>query len=504
MKPTKALITAVLTLCFILSLCACAQVPPPTEPSVHTDPSTVPTDPSEPPTESTPPPTEPAPAPEALYEDAKDHFDGLSELVFEYVYQEAKGFGRDTYTETREGTASYTGLESDKMEALLAETFTSGGYSTQYYESYLNGSGWSRVNNSSFRCPMTADDFLERQIPGLLLDQSLYGNFTAERISSGFILTFAGADRLESWVAWAEEATVISASGKLELDADGHLVKGQYHAEYTLGNTPYTLDVSVTLVQTEFVDFSTLQPVYPENAPEVEDPEILKHLLRTVGAVYAAPNMSVDCSDTVISQVVGQSRTQTSSYHFSGGSGDSLMANLNTQVTVKDSIGNTSTNSQTGVFRDGKYAYSYNGGTFLEDPTVNAESIRTTLEDSILSALITPTYIAGAQITDYGEQLVINFDGNQLLSASLLRRIYSLFSLDLDAIADSFVPGHITAHLTIEQNTGLPVAMGISLSRSHTFSGVTYQLTYELSQTISFSAAKAYESITGEPYITQS
>ena len=503
MTPARVLTATILILCLVLSLCACAQVPPATEPTDNTDPSTVPsTTPSEPTAGPTTPSTEPPPSPELLYYSAQNYVDHLTELAMEYTVEATKVFGRDTYREFYDGTAFYVDLGSDNMEALIIENFTSGGYTTQYYESYRNGSGWSRVNNSSFRCPMTIENFLGRQIPAFLLEQSLYTSLDAQRTSYGFLLTFSGADQLESWVITTTEATMISASGTLELDAQGNLLSGTYHAEYMLGDTPYTLDVSVDITQTEAVDFTTLQPVYPENAPTVENLEILKYLLRTVGSVYAAPNMSVDCTDTVKSQAMGQTRQQTSGYHLFGGS-ENLMDGLNTQVTVTDSIGNTSSNRQNGVFRDGQYTYSYNGGSTMTDASITSEKIRTALEDSILSALITPSYISNAQITDYGQQLVINFDGNDQLADSLCRNIYSLFKVDLDAFAESFSQGHITAHLTIDKSTGLPVAMGISLSRSHTIKGVTYQLSYELSQTISFSAAKSYESITGEPYIAE-
>lgn len=502
MKPAKVLTVTILILCLTLSLCACVQVPPATEPTDNTEPSTIPTTPSDPTMESTTPSTEPPPSPEFLYYSAQDYVGHLTELAMEYTVEATKVFIRDTYREFYDGAAFYTDLDSDQMEALVIENFTSGGYTTQYYESYRNGSGWCRVNNSSFRCPMTIDSFLDRQIPALLLDLTLYKSIDAQRTSYGFLLTFSGADQLENWVITATDATMISASGTLELNAHGNLLGGTYHADYMLGDIPYTLDVSVGIKQTETVDFSAQQPVYPENAPTVETLEILKYLLRTVGSVYAAPNMSVDCTDTVISQAMSQTRHQTSGYHLFGGS-ENLMAGLSTQVTVTDSIGNTSTNRQDGIFRDGQYTYSYNGGSTMTDATITSEKIRTALEDSILSALITPSYISNAQITDYGQQLVINFDGNDQLADSLCRNIYSLFKVDLDAFAESFSRGHITAHLTIDKTTGLPVAMGISLGRSHTIKGVTYQLSYELSQTISFSAAKSYESITGEPYIPE-
>ena len=128
MTPARVLTATILILCLVLSLCACAQVPPATEPTDNTDPSTVPTTtPSEPTAGPTTPSTEPPPSPELLYYSAQNYVDHLTELAMEYTVEATKVFGRDTYREFYDGTAFYVGLGSDNMEALIIENFTSGG-----------------------------------------------------------------------------------------------------------------------------------------------------------------------------------------------------------------------------------------------------------------------------------------------------------------------------------------------------------------------------------------
>ena len=505
MTQVNKLTGVFLAVCLLLSLCACDQDPAPTTvpgttvPTVTTSPSTEPSaSPSTAPTETTAPPTEPAPDAESLYSAAREGIYGLNDLVLEYDYTENRLVGSETFTENRAGTASYTGLRSDTPEALIAETFACGGYSTQYYESYLNGAGWCRVNNSNFRCDMSASAFIARQIPAVLTERSLYATVTAERTADGYILYFKDAYAPESWIADTESITLTAAEGKLYLDASGNLTGGSYHAEYLKSSTYYALDVSVSVSRTENVDLSGQQPVYPENSPVISSLEIPKYLLRTVGHVYGAENMSVRYTDTLSGEYFGQTRTQTNSYNTYG-SGDAFMATRAIQTSVAGLSGSATTNTRIQAFWKGQYSDRFNSGDAVIDSTVTAQQFRISLEDSILSALMMPGYIAGAQTVDNGSTLTVYFTGNSALADSLCVSIYSLFdNIDLDALAASYSTEYIQGYLTVDKSSGLPVAMGMSLSRSHKINNMTYQLTYQLDQTLSFSAADAYESITGE------
>ena len=508
MKQGKKLFAAALILCLTVSLCACAQDPVPTTPgstaptqttSPSTEPSTAPSTAS---TETTNPPTESVSDASALYSTAWNSICNLTDLVMEYSYQEDRAVGSESFQEKRMGTASYAGLNSDAMEALIEESFTCGGYSTQYFESYLSGNGWCRVNNSNFRQEMSSSAFLARQIPAVLTTLELYANIIAEKAEDGYVLYFRNAYAMESWVTGAADATLIAAEGKLLLDETGKLMGSSYSAEFTRSGTAYTLEVSVTITQTENADFSTRQPVYPENTPVIDDLEIPKYLLRTVGHVYGAENMFVYYIDSLSGEAFAQRRTQTNQYSTYG-SGDAFMAEITSQVSLTDSAGNTTTNSQIRTFREGLYSYRINNGESVTDPTVTADQIRISLEDSILSSLMMPSHIAGAQILDLGDTLTIYFTGSEAFADSLCASIYSLFNMDLDTLATSYSTQYIQGYLTLDKSSGLPVAIGMSLARSHTINNVSYQLTYQLDQALSFSAAAAYESITGEKLATE-
>lgn len=450
------------------------------------------------PTVETTAPTEPAPTLSAAdrYAESLKKLDMNPSLVLTYTYTLTRTVAGETFTEKRVGTASYAGLQSTDMSALINEELTYGTYSTRYYQSYLSGSAYCRVNNSSFACPMTSSQFRAQQLPAALMDEALYGSVTSETAEDGTTFTFREPTMMESWVSHHDSAQWTAAYGTARLNAEDKLVSSTYHAEYTVGSADYVLEVSMEVAAPSNLDFSAEQPVYPENCPQISDLSIPRYLLQVVGDVYTADAITVTCTDTVYSEVFSTIRNQNSSFNTFG-SGDDFMAAINTQVTVKDYTGIPTVNSQSILFRDGVYSYSINGGEPVTDPATTADTVRTGCEDSILSSLMGMGAIAGAEIQDHGDLIYIRFTGTKEFADGLCASIYNLFTMNLDSYAASYTTDDISGYLTINKYTGLATAMGLSLSRHHVIDNVSYALTYQLDQAVMLPSMEAQENITG-------
>lgn len=479
MKLIKSITIAILSLCLALGLAACGGE----EPAITTAPTNQPTV-----------PTTAPPDPADLYAAALQAVQAAPDLTLTYTYGESREVGGETYTESRTGTASYLGRGTDAMEALVSEELTYGSYSTQYTESYLSGIAYCQFRGSIFQCGISGEEFLSLQLPAVLLDPALYGSITAETDDTGTSLTFTDPTLAENWLALAPQAELIAASGSAVLDASGSLTNTSYHAEYTVGTTRYALDVTVEISLTAPV--LTAQPDYPENCPTLSDLRIPRYLLRTVGDVYTARNMSASYSDTLYMEAFAQIRTQVSSYDTYG-SGDGFMAALSSQVSVTDYAGNVSANSQTVTYRDGVCTNSVNGGTPTTDSS-SAEQVRSLCENSILSALLAPESIAAAELTDTGDFLCIRFTGSEAFAESICGSIYTLLQVDLDNWADSYTTDAVGGYLTVNKHTGLPTAMGMQINRTHVKDQVPYRLTYQQDQALTLSSPDAYKNITGE------
>jgi uncharacterized protein YbaP (TraB family) len=483
----KRITSIILSLVLLLTL-ACMAGCDSNEPVV-TEPTAAPTD----------APTDPAPTLSVAdrFAAAMRNLGRARNLVISYTSSQDRTVSGETFTAKTEGTASYRGLQAAHPQALIRENLTYGTYSTVYYQSYLNDAAFCRVSNSNFTADLTIDQFLDAQLPIVLLDPDLYGSVTELPGEDGsVIMQLEDPSALESWVTGHDSAQLVAAYGTATMSEDNRITAFTYHAEYAAGTTAYVTDITVSIQFPESLDLSAQHPVYPENCPSITDLRIPKLLLQTVGDVYTAQAMTVSYNDTIHSQAFNQIRSQNNMINTFG-SGDSFSASINSRVTLKDFSGIPTTNAQTIRFLDGVYSYSINGTDYVPDTTITAEAARTMCEDSILSGLMTFGSIAGAEILDTGDFLCITFTGNEEFAETICAGIYSLFGMDLDTFAASYTTDSAGGYLTINKYTGLATAMGISMKRTHIIDSVPYTLTYQVDQGLTIPSAEAYENITG-------
>lgn len=451
--------------------------------------------------DATIPETDPAPTltlPQR-YAKALRELNSVRNLLLTYTASEARDVAGETFTAHSKTTATYAGLNTPRPEALIQEELTYGTYRNIYYQSYMNGSAFSRVNNNNFSAALTIEEFMAQQLPLAVLDEDLYSSITETAQEDGtFLLVFEDASALEKWISGWENAQLITAKGSAVLNADDELTSFTYHAEYTIGVATYALDLAVDIQIPESADLTGQHPVYGENCAAITDLRIPKYLLKTVGDVYTAQAMTVTYTDAVHSQAFNQNRSQNNQINTFG-SGETFMGSISSQVTVKDFSGVPTVNNQNVSFINGVYNYSINGADPVPDTSVTGDSFRAICEDSILSGLMTLSTISGAEIRDVGDFLCITFIGTEDFAETICSGIYTLFGMDLDIWATSYTTDAAGGYLTISKQTGLPTAMGISMKRTHIIDGVPYALTYQVDQGLTIPSLDAYENITGAP-----
>ncbi len=442
-------------------------------------------------------PTTAVPAPEAptySYSSAAAQLLAAPDLAYSYTCTQTRTVGDEVFSEERTGTARYTDAHTENMEALVQEDVAYGSYSTHFTESYQSGRAYSQVRGASFVCDMSGDDFLVRQIPAVLLEESLYGQVTYSE--DRLIIDFSEPSALESWADPTGRAEMVSATGHVHLNRDGSLSTAAYRAEYRLGTVIYKLDVSVE-ISGEAFDLE--QPEYPEDCPVISDLEIPRYMLRTVDGVYSSLSTSAEYAEAVYVGALQESISKTGGYHTSG-TGERFAANLQHQQIRSNSGGSYSTESQNNIFQDGQYRCTVNGGEAFIDASFTAERIRALCEDSVLSSMITLEHIAGAELTDEGDTLTVTFEGNTAFTEYFSGNIYAIFGFEisLDILADACQTNHATGYLTIDRNSGLPIAMGLSMDRTHVINGVSYALTYQRDQSLALASPDAQEHIHGK------
>lgn len=430
--------------------------------------------------------TEPRPTAPAQerYAAARKAVENADNLVLEYTKTQSRTVGGNVFTEEVTGTASFRELRQDTMSAVVKQTRDFGVYCFDYAEAYQDGQAFALVNGTGFRAEMRPEDFAARQIPAVLLTESLYGSVTYQPSVDTVEILFAEPAALESWVG---EAEMIEASGTATLDQEGNLMQSSYRARYSTAQVQYTLELTVKVAMPEGLDLSAVQIECDPESLLVPDLDLPGKLVQVVADVYCAQYVSCGITEVIHSEAIPMSYTQNSKLTLQG-SGEALSADTAYEMGYSDYRGVVTERTQTECFRDGAYTVSIDGGEPVEDAGVDAEAMRRYCEDTILSGLFAMKYLKTVTVQTQEEGLRIEFAGNDGFCADLMAQLASFLQVDLDGQAQSYVTGKAGGYLVLDPQTGLPTAMGMYLERRHTLDGVSYDLSYRLDETVTFAA----------------
>ena len=447
-----------------LLLCGCGAQPNVTEPS------------------TLPQPTLSAPQ---KYDAAKQATLQAQNLILDYTLLRTRYVGEDTYLESVTGTASFSHLGQEDMVAVVEERLDYGSYSASYNQVYCEGIAYAELKDSVFSTQQTPQVFVQRQIPAVLISSENYGSVTEEIEADTTRIFFSQGTPLEAWLKAPEGARSGSSSGTAVLHSSGDLLQTTCLAEYTCGDVRYTCEASVRVTRPKSLDLSGKHPDHYENCQTISDLDAPKRLMQVVGDVYTAGRIHCDAVETIYSAAIPVTYTQKSNYDAAG-KGEDLKVTNSYDINLSDYRGEVSTKKQVDTYEDGVFYSSVDGDHILQ-PNVTPQDMRQYCEDAVLSALMAPKYLSGAQRTAENGVYRLEFTGNDAFVADMMVGITQFLQVDLDGKADAVHTREAKGYLTVDMVTGLPVAMGLSLQRSHTMAEVAYDLTYQLDQTIKLS-----------------
>lgn len=416
------------------------------------------------------------------YDLAKAGVDQAANWILNYTTEESRMIGKDTYTETVTGTASFSKLYQQDMTAVVEEQLTYGSYSSAYTEVYCGGAAYAQVNGSNFTAEMDAADFVQRQLPAALLDSSLYQTITESTGENTTVVSFSDAAGLETWLA-GSDAELICAAGTATLDSTGVLMETTYQAEFIQGDARYSYSAVVRITVPQTLELGATHQEHFEGSVSLESLDIPKMLLQVVGDVYTSQYMYCDANETIYSEAIPTSYTQRGIFHLTGGN-DELWALAEYQISGSDYRGEVYTKTQTDRFEDGLFTTTQDNGEPVENTSMTAQLTREYCEDAILSALVAPKYLAAATLQDNGDHYRLEMTGNEAFMADLMAGIIDFLDVDLDAKATTSETLSIGGYLTIDKATRLPITMGLYLERTHTIEDVPYVLSYQLDHTL--------------------
>lgn len=461
----------------LLSAAGCGQEPQPT-----TAPATMPV------TQATTISTRPPLSPAEKYARACETVNAAGNLVLTYATEEIRQTGWDAYTEKTTGKASLSQVGQENMTALVEETLTYGSYETQYTEVYCDGEAYVQVNDCAFGVHMSAEDFVQRQLPALLLDADLYSRLTETEESGTTVITFVGPSALEQWLH-VPDGELVSAEGKAFLNGLGALTGMEYQATYFRDRTRYTYKVSIQVMAPQSLDLGAVHPEHLSDVVWLQSMDVPKFLLRAVGSVYSRPKLYCEAKEMISSEAIPMTYTQDSVFTLQETEED-LEAKATYSVSFFDYREQEFLKTQEESYANGILTTIVDGGKPQINETMTRQQMREYIEDAVLSGLFASKYIADAVVLDERDHYRLEFTGNEEYLADMVANVNAFLQTDLDAGASFVETTAAGGYLTVDKATGLPTTMGLELSRVHTIAAVAYRLDYRLDQTLDLSGSK--------------
>lgn len=430
--------------------------------------------------------TSPPPLPDAreLYKQCCDVLSQSVNLTVGYVEETKRAVGTDTFTAGTVGTANYSNYGLDTMTAVITETLHYGSYTGACEQVYCENTAYSQVSGHYFTAEETVTDFIARQIPGILMDASLYANLAVQQGENNtYILSFSGPSALESWLHAGENAVLIQAYGTATIGDTGTLVESTYYAQYTLGTTTYTRQVTARPSTPKTLDLSGAHAEHYSDCIPLDNLETPKLLMQVVGDVFTAQTIRCNAQESILTTIESKSWIRDNEYTLQG-SGDTLSAVMDYHSTYSDYRGSFSYATQKDVFENGILTST----TDDQEPVtseITADQMRQFLEDAVLRGLFAPKYLAGSTAKAENGKWHLSFTGNQAYVTDIMDFCEKMFGISLEKHAQ-LQPTDASGYLVLDMQTGLPISMGISLICSHTIYGVPHELTYSLNHNIAF------------------
>ena len=430
-------------------------------------------------------PTEPQMTAEEKYLLGRESIDQAGNWILSYTVDEKRTVGQDVYSRTVSGKASFSKLHQTDMIAVVEEERTYGSFACSYAEVYCDGQAYVQAIGSRFKNTMEPEVFIDRQLPAILLDSGLYQTLTQEVKENSTVITFKDAKAMEAWLG-AEDGQIISASGTATLDSTGLLQETTYQVVYMLGQTRYEYSATVRVSAPKTLDLGGTHHEHIKGSVALENLDVPQMLLQVVGDVYASGQIRCEAKETIYSEAIPMSHTQSSTYTISG-FGEELNAQAKHETTLSDYRGEITSESWSEYFRNGRYSTSKNGAGIV---SATAEQVRQYMEDAILSALMAPIFVRNGSVQKDANYYRLEMTGNRQYIVAMMENIGGFLQVDLDNQATQSNTLSAGGYLTIHKETGLPVSMGLYLEREHTINDIPYRLTYQLDHTLELSGTK--------------
>ncbi len=439
----------------------------------------------------------PAPDAQELFAEAAKGLKASDAITVSIDATEEHTVWGDTFTQSTDSEIIYEGLQGD----LLSKVKSTVRFNDQIYfditELFVDGHTYATFDNTKHQEESTAEEYMARQYPVCLFDSANFAEGNVEETSYGTLLTFTEATALETWVA-PEYAKLISAEATALIGEDG-MEEMSYTASFEQGAATVKITVEAELMLDCIPVLKAEAPADAEKYTLISDVEIPRMMERAYFNLYASKSRSAQYMQIVASQAGGivlYGTTDVDEYNDS----DDYLALVDSSITIYSSDGEESYQLQES-YRDKTYTYSVDGEV-LSEQALGVDVMQKYVNNEFTDYILTGSFITTAEMTDFGEGLLIEFTSEDETCGEYLKKLtmYELFrdSTTLEDMATAYETKEIKGYFGIDKDTWLPTSYSVEFTGEHTIEEGQYLLSQQLYASITPSNPETYENITEE------
>ena len=451
--------------------------------------------------ETTVPPTT-VPAAAEVYAEAAARLAELSNAELVVSLTEYMDLGEDHYKTESKYSVTLLGMGTDAFAASSKETIFSGSVTLSTKEIFHNGAAYTTIGSGYYKSELTAQEYLEEELPLMLVDASLYS--TIEQDDSG-IITFTGAEVLEAWCD-TPYAILESVTATAELGEDGLPAKYTYEASYTQGASDRKLSVTMQIKTPETTEITAPADADKYQAVEKDEngltmADIAAQIYLTKGYLDQAGSVISSRTDSTVCYAGGF--TDTTVYTMATyGRDDKILASFVTTNQFTDLTTNSSeTSTMTETFRDGTFTAEMDGQS--ETTTgVTGGQVQDYAYEELIYLFPDISDITGYTLSVVGDTALLEYTFTDAYGEEVEANNCQYYWGDsqlLRSLASEVKIVENTGYMGIDLTTGLPLSMAQSLAINHTIDGQDYTFAVVNQMALQLGSPDAYETITGEP-----
>ena len=457
-------------------------------------------------TESAAPPatTEPAPDWTARYTEAAAQLEAAPDLTMKLSLSEERTVGGDTLSESTTRTARFQGRGGDAPVIHVSDLVVDGLKRAGYELTWADGLLYAKVKEARYYAKEKLEDFLETQLPVVLLHPENYGSVTGEGDELRFTEPLAG----ETW-AMPEDGVLTDASASALL-RDGQISAVDYEIRYEFGGSSLHAVYHVEFSPAVDEDLSALVPANPKGYESLESVEAAMRLYQARRALESCTAASMEIYGNAYSQAGDRLVVYTKEEHNYGSGADFMYREKGSVVEMTVSTQESEGYSYDYLVRDGVITEQYDDDepevTEIKDLGIDREKFgnecQKNQQDILLELFPDYNQLVDASLEDMGDYYLIEFKPNEDFSAKPRQEVNMKVFGETDTqerYATDYVLKSVSGYLAVEKYTWLPTSLHLDYTGVYTIYGNKTQSILAYYASYSLYDPDTYEAITEEP-----